>query len=280
LKLVRKNLRGGGESVEGSKSDKITIDVKPVDGEATSLEVEGTDTIEAVKTHIRIHSITDVPVDQQRLSFNGKELENGRTLFEYNIQNGSTLYLSMRMRGGGESKDTAPVPGRTGRCIESHVKPQRKAAEEEPRKKSKVIRLTKAPWGAGNDSQTNAAGRFITCHQCWASILVPPDLTPGEAGGDEADGDVDPEEHASDDDMDGGMALDPSQPFQIGGGVSAFPASEFPAFKFPALEFPAFKFSASEFPAFKFSASEFPAFKFSASESEPVCARTAGQRPH
>jgi hypothetical protein len=61
----------------------------------------------------------------------------------------------------------------------------------------------------------------MICHQCRASNIVPPALTPGEAGGDEADGDADPEEHTSDDDMDGGVALDPSQPFQIGGGFYA-----------------------------------------------------------
>ena len=167
----------------------INIVIQPVDGEATRLEFESTDTIEAVKTRLtRIHSIEGVPVDQQRLIFRGKQLEDGRTLFEYNIQNGSILYLFIRMRGGGESKDTAPVTGRTGRCIESHVKPQRKAAEEIPRRKSKVRRLTPyGEYGAGNDSRTNAAARFMTCHQCGESNLVPPaDLTPGEAGGDEA----------------------------------------------------------------------------------------------
>ncbi len=87
-----------GDLIELIDKNNIQIFIKTLTGKTITLNVGSYDNIKYVKLLIKLKE--GIPFDQQRLVFKGRQLEDNRSIADYDIQNGSKLYLILRLRGG------------------------------------------------------------------------------------------------------------------------------------------------------------------------------------
>ena len=83
-------------SIERTSSSSYQIFVKNLLGKSVALDVQATDTVQAVKQ--KLQDREGIPAEQQRLVYTTKELDPTRTLADYNIQRDATLHLVLRLR--------------------------------------------------------------------------------------------------------------------------------------------------------------------------------------
>ena len=84
-----------GDTIELRKRDNIRITTVTLTGKKTFWKVSPHDTIGLFKNFL--HFYEGIPTEQQRLIFNGNQLDDNRIIADYNIKNESTLYLVLRL---------------------------------------------------------------------------------------------------------------------------------------------------------------------------------------
>ncbi|CAM2103351.1 unnamed protein product [Caretta caretta] len=150
-----------------------TIFIKELTGTKSALDVCWDDTVADLKRKLIEHGIFDGTVDQIRLIFGGRQLEDARSLQHQGVTNHGTIDLLLRLRGGG-GFPVRDFPAGTAQCRE----------EAQPHSSS--------PDKAELEEQTRQARRAVAsfrysvvlkgkCNRCFGVILpeVTPEIVPG-----------------------------------------------------------------------------------------------------
>ena len=88
-----------GNGLEVVVHNGFQIFIKAMDGRTYDVTIGASNTVDQLKSFLRAHPRLGTPADQQRLVFAGKQIEDGRTMSDYNIIEGSTVYMILKLRG-------------------------------------------------------------------------------------------------------------------------------------------------------------------------------------
>lgn len=81
-----------------ASTDSFEVTIHTLTGKTCSITTSPLETVDEITT--KIQSSEGIPISQQRIIFEDRQLESGYTLTEYGIRDGSTLHLVLRLRGG------------------------------------------------------------------------------------------------------------------------------------------------------------------------------------